>query len=250
MLEWPRYSVYKTPEYLELRKKIRNPGPGRPKAWAYPWCILNGQLHEHLFSLDFGCGSKSNFTYYISEITKSMTIGADLSRLQEDSGSVRFVQNRIDRLEFPDDFFDRIFSISVLEHVPLNKRAEVLTEIFRVLRPGGLAVFTIDWIFGMNDRLLEQLIASRDLGRIGSNIFGNYDFSRLISDYEHLISPLLPINEKYLPGSAAFDEERILADEDMLVSESDNVTDVELFKYTTVGLILKKQGKADCVRTL
>ena len=43
-----------------------------------------------------------------------------------------------------------------------------------------------------------------------------------------------------LPGSSEFDEENILADEDVLVTVSDMVPDVEPFKFTTVGLILKK----------
>lgn len=243
MLEWPRYSVYKKPEYMKLRERIKNPGPGRPKAWAYPWCILNGQLHEYLFSLDFGCGSWTNFTYYISEVTNSMTIGVDIGHLQEDAGHVRFVQNSVDQLEFPSNFFDRVFSVSVLEHVPIDKRGSVLSELFRVLRPGGLAVLTIDWIFHVNDRLQAQLSESNHLKRQNSQMYGNYDFSRIISDYAHVVSPLHPIDEKLFPGSPQFDEERILADKDILVTRSDMVPDVQLFRFTTVGLILKKHEK-------
>ena len=242
-MEWSRYSVYGSPEYMKLQKKIKNPGPGRPKAWAYPWGILKGQLHKYLFYLDFGCGQWTNFTYYISEFTKSMTIWIDMGYIQEDVGHVRFVQDRIDQLEFPSNFFNRVFSVSVLEHVLVNERPGVLSELLRVLRPSGLAVFTIDWIFRMNDWLLTQLSTSIYLGRSGSKIFGNYDFSRIIYDYKHLAPPLLHINEIYLPGSLIFDQQRILADEDMLGSEPDNVTDIELFKYTTVWLNLKKHEK-------
>ncbi len=244
MLEWPKYSVYDSSPYLELRNSIKNPGPGRPKAWAYPWCILEGRLEENLVSLDYGCGAWTNFTYYISSITKSMTIGMDLGNLQPDVGQVRFVRNSLESIQFPDNFFDRIFSVSVLEHVPLAERDRVWRELFRVLRPGGLAVITIDWIFNMNERLLAQLENSEYLGRIGSQIYGNFDFSAIVSDYAHVVSPLVPIDERYLPGSPQFDEARIMENRDILISESDNVTDTDLFKYTTVGLILKKKSEA------
>ncbi|MFQ5964312.1 MAG: class I SAM-dependent methyltransferase [Candidatus Scalinduaceae bacterium] len=243
MIDWPRYSVYNSPDYLKLREEIINPGPGTPKAWAYPWCILNGQLKKYLFSIDLGSGSWTNFTQYINLITNSLTVGVDISNLQKDIRDVRFVQGDIGKLEFPSNFFDRIFSVSVLEHVPISSRSQVCDELFRVLRPGGLAVITIDWIFGMNNQLLSQLSVSEYLGRTGSQIYGNYNFSKLISDYAHITSPLKPIDEIYLPGSPKFDEERILADKDRLVSESTDITDVDLFKYTTVGLIMQKHGE-------
>jgi SAM-dependent methyltransferase len=44
-------------------------------------------------------------------------------------------------LPFPDDSFDRIIAAEILEHVPLDWRA--MTEIARVLRPGGLAAVTV-----------------------------------------------------------------------------------------------------------
>ncbi len=40
--------------------------------------------------------------------------------------------------------FDRVVSISVLEHVPQNDIAAILREIRRVLKPGGLVVLTLD----------------------------------------------------------------------------------------------------------
>ncbi len=242
MLEWPEYSTYRSQEYLNIRKKVLNPGPGTPKAWAYPWCILNGKLKPYLLSLDFGCGSFSNFTFYISEVTNSLTVGVDISNILRNAGHVRFVKNAVDKIDFPSNFFDRIFSVSVLEHVPVVLRNKVLSELFRVLRPGGLGVFTIDYVFNLNDRLLEQLASSDDLGRIGSRIYGNYNFHKIISDHSQIVSPLLPVDDKYLPGSPTFDENRILNDKDKLIKESTQVKDVELFKYTTVGIIFQKHG--------
>lgn len=240
MLEWPRYSVYDSPVYLDLRNKITNPGPGRPKAWAYPWCVLNGRIEKHQICMDFGCGSWTNLTHHISEMSDFLTVGLDLDNLQSDTEKVRFFITPTDRIEFPDNFFDRVFSVSVLEHVPIAQRDTVLKELFRVLRPGGLAVLVIDWVFGMNPSLLQQLSTSQYLGRIGSQIYGNYDFAKILDDYSDIVTPLESIDRSFLPGAAEFDENRILADTDILVSLSDQVTDVELFKYTALGLILRK----------
>lgn len=244
MLEWPRLSVYDSADYLALRTKILNPGPGTPKAWAYPWCILNGRLDRHLVCLDFGCGSWTNFPHAISEATDFLTVGVDLGNLQPDTEHVRFFQTPSARLCFPDNFFDRIFSVSVLEHVPPPLLDATMRELFRVLRPGGLAVLTIDWVFGMDVGLASRLSTSRDLGKIGSNIFGNLDFAKIVTSYADLVSPLQPIDPALLPGSPNFDEARMLADEDILVTLSHQVTDIDLFKYTTVGIILRKNAPA------
>ncbi len=49
------------------------------------------------------------------------------------------------RLPFPDGTFDRVIASEVLEHVPEDLRA--LSEITRVLRPGGIAAVTVpSWL--------------------------------------------------------------------------------------------------------
>ncbi|HSZ39260.1 MAG TPA: class I SAM-dependent methyltransferase [Trebonia sp.] len=44
-------------------------------------------------------------------------------------------------LPFPDNSFDKIIAAEILEHVPLDQRA--ISEIARVLRPGGIAAVTV-----------------------------------------------------------------------------------------------------------
>jgi len=56
-----------------------------------------------------------------------------------------------------------------------------------------------------------------------------------------MAEPLEPIDSARLPGSSWFDEERVLADPDVLVREGVEITDAPGFTYTTVGLILRKR---------
>ncbi len=54
--------------------------------------------------------------------------------------------------ELPDDYFDLVFSISALEHVPDKEPADldrVLDDLDRVLKPGGYSLHCLDVVFGI-----------------------------------------------------------------------------------------------------
>jgi SAM-dependent methyltransferase len=46
-------------------------------------------------------------------------------------------------IPFPDDYFDKIFSISVLEHIPSSGDTLAIREMLRVLKPDGSIVITL-----------------------------------------------------------------------------------------------------------
>lgn len=53
----------------------------------------------------------------------------------------RFAVGDVERLPYPDGFFDAVLAMGVLEYLPTYERA--LRSVARVLRPGGIAVFTL-----------------------------------------------------------------------------------------------------------
>ena len=46
--------------------------------------------------------------------------------------------------ELPDAYFDLVFSMSVLEHVPWEEKDDVYADMFRILKPGGWIAHSID----------------------------------------------------------------------------------------------------------
>jgi SAM-dependent methyltransferase len=48
-------------------------------------------------------------------------------------------------LSYPDRSFDRVFSISAIEHIADDGDRQAMEEIARVLKPGGLCCLTVPW---------------------------------------------------------------------------------------------------------
>lgn len=48
-------------------------------------------------------------------------------------------------LTYPDGTFDRVFSISTIEHIPDDGDRIAMREIARVLKPGGICCVTVPW---------------------------------------------------------------------------------------------------------
>jgi hypothetical protein len=46
--------------------------------------------------------------------------------------------------ELPDEYFDVVFSISVVEHIPFESYEKVIQDCVRVLKPGGVMMHAID----------------------------------------------------------------------------------------------------------
>jgi len=64
-----------------------------------------------------------------------------------------------DHLQFPDAHFDRVFCLSVIEHIPHSLWPACIREFARVLRAGGRLVVTMDMETSeANDRLYARLV--------------------------------------------------------------------------------------------
>ncbi len=99
-------------------------------------------------ALDFGCGV-GRLTQALCEhfdqccgvdIAPSMLAQAE--RFNKFGSRCRYVHNEAGNLRlFPDNSFDFVFSLIVLQHVEAENAKEYIREFIRVLAPGGLVVF-------------------------------------------------------------------------------------------------------------
>jgi len=104
---------------------------------------LPGNPDTRFLDLACGCG---DMLYLLERRGIAGTTGVDLCREELDNAGV-FVRGRLvqqDVLKFlqsePDESYDFITALNFLEHLPKDKLFAVLTEVSRVLEPGGTMV--------------------------------------------------------------------------------------------------------------
>jgi SAM-dependent methyltransferase len=121
-----------------------NPFRAHPlQRYRYAWARLAGRRGEHL-DLGFGDGV---FLAALSETSKLRCTGADphrqsVERLRSVAPALPVVRLEVGSpLPFDDESFDSVSLLDVLEHCP--DEPELLHEVFRILRPGGLLVVTV-----------------------------------------------------------------------------------------------------------
>jgi SAM-dependent methyltransferase len=129
-----------------------------PRLMAAPafgrWLARNQPAKTQLRVLDIGCG-KAQFLFDVTSALRQKhqagfkrvavvdLIRAEGSRLPEISPTPEFFQQSVDgqKLPFEDASFDLVSCNHVLEHV--FETEQFVSEIRRVLQPGGLAVLSV-----------------------------------------------------------------------------------------------------------
>jgi len=101
------------------------------------------------------------------------------------------------RMPFPDDSFDFVIAAEVMEHIPADQLA--MSEVARVLRPGGIAVVTVPawlpericWLLsddyhnvrGGHIRIFTRYELETKLARAGLQVGGHHHAHALHSPY-------------------------------------------------------------------
>ena len=99
--------------------------------------------------LDVGCGTGRALAQIATALPGQRYFGVDLSpyyletarELLADVPEVALLAENAEALPFRDDYFDIVTSGYLFHELPRNARRRVVSEMLRVLRPGGLAVF-------------------------------------------------------------------------------------------------------------
>jgi SAM-dependent methyltransferase len=135
-------------------------------------------------------------------------------------------------IPYPDEYFDKIFSVSVLEHIPFEGDREALKQILRVLKTSGVAVITLPAF----PHYVEEWITSKSFyWKSVTNDDGAVFYQRRY-DMDSIHSRLA-VNggeiEKILFVAERPIKEAHLNDEGMMLHNSYYISDVRIARFLT-----------------
>jgi len=118
------------------------------ETWVRPAFERLGVL-QNLRALDFGCGHGMAAIALARHGARVTALDLSYGYLAEarqralaNNIEIQFVQATGERLPFVDASFDRIWGNAILHHLDVRAAGE---ELFRILAPGGMAVFAEPW---------------------------------------------------------------------------------------------------------
>jgi SAM-dependent methyltransferase len=129
----------------KVRQRYRNPPLDTPYPLEYAYALLGDVAGQTV--LDLGCGSGANTA--LLALRGAHVYGLDLSpdlielarrriAVNQIETPVEFLVGSAHEIELPDASVDVVFGIAILHHIDIEKTAR---ETWRVLRPGGRAIF-------------------------------------------------------------------------------------------------------------
>jgi ubiquinone/menaquinone biosynthesis C-methylase UbiE len=168
-----------------------------PEAWwsrhyEYVWAGRFATSSDVV--LDVACGVCHPFKFYLGTIAKEVyacdsdprilskneiiqdikeSIGEKVCSEFDDSlfDNVQLALCDMTQMPYADNRFDKVYCISVLEHVDELVQLKALLEFARVLKDDGLIVLTVDYPNVHMDSLMELM------KKANLKFYGDYDFS-------------------------------------------------------------------------
>lgn len=127
------------------------------RLWEYPFVFYAGEFKPGMRVLDVGCGMNP-FTIFLHKETNCHISGADpdlftkgvkykchgVSHEYIKKTGLKIVEAGMEKLPFPNNFFDRVICVSVVEHVEHEIAKKGIQEMARVLKPNGRLIVTLD----------------------------------------------------------------------------------------------------------
>jgi len=163
-----RTSDYKTPEIAGFQLPVT----WWSRGYEYLWACTHVKDGECV--LDAGCGIEHPFKFHLGYRCDTCACDID-SRLESvmipPKCDLRLNVADMTNLPYLSKEFDRVFCLSVIEHLGLISRRDALLEFYRVLKPGGKLIMTLDYPTSDPQELAEMLKAC------GFSFAGDVDFT-------------------------------------------------------------------------
>lgn len=129
------------------------------RVFEYPWCFYASPLKTGMRVVDLG-GSLSGFQFLLA------TQGLDVINVDPgleahglgwpvDQSSIAYLNKAfgtnvclencfLQEAKLSESSIDRVFSISVVEHIPESELKSLMSRVWEILRPNGLFIATVD----------------------------------------------------------------------------------------------------------
>jgi len=153
-LKYPKFEVEKDENNEKWMFNARHQCIMDTRRYEYPYCVYNTPKGIRK-ALDVG-GGGSTFGYYMSERINEYhvmdiddSVRKDLERMKDITGrfnNIEYTYGSVLNIPYPDNSFDCVYCISVLEHVEgkSNMLLRAFREMVRVVKPGMPVIVTLD----------------------------------------------------------------------------------------------------------
>lgn len=126
---WRNVEVPAVVNHLRIERGERVLDVGSPK---FPSLFIWDRLGGEVWATDIFPYFIEEYSYYKSRLGTVSSAGNYHIEVQDGR-----------KLNYPDSYFDKIYAISVVEHIEHEGDSAALREIARVLKPGGLCCLTV-----------------------------------------------------------------------------------------------------------
>ncbi len=134
------------------------------KVYEFKELMKHTKISKSDVILDIGCGEglqtlilgiKCKKIYGIDINKRWLSIARLRSYYKKNKINSKIIFGKLENLNFQDNYFDKIFSICVLEHI--SNYLNVLEEIYRILKKGGQLLLSVDSLTNIEDNSIKEI---------------------------------------------------------------------------------------------
>lgn len=181
------------------------------RRFEYPWAFYAAPVVPGMRVLEIG-GGLSGFQFVLDRLGCKVTnvdpgleaggIGwpcdqASITRINRIFGtSVELLNTTIDKVRLEPESFDRVYAISVIEHMTQAESFDMMRAVYRLLKPGCFFILTVDLFLNL------EPFTTRKTNEYGTNV----NIKSLIETTPFILADGNPVE---LYGYQEFDKENI-----------------------------------------